>query len=60
MSRHRDEAADGLDSSRRTTVIIGAIGVLAVALVFGAWWMLSSSPSIGKGATCLLYTSRCV
>ena len=53
MDWHRDEAADGLDSSRRTTVIIGAIGVLAVALVFRAWWMLSSSPSIGKGATAL-------
>ncbi len=53
MDWHRDEAADGLDSGRRTTVIIGAIGVLAVALVFGAWWMLSSSPSIGKGATAL-------
>ena len=54
MGRHRDEAADGLDSSRRTTVIIGAIGVLAVALVFGAWWMLSSSPFIGKGVMALL------
>jgi hypothetical protein len=53
MGRHRDVAADGFDSGRRTTVIIGAIGVLAIALVFGAWWMLSSSPSIGKGATAM-------
>jgi hypothetical protein len=53
MGRHRDVAAGSVDTARRTTVIIGAVGVLAVALVFGAWWTLSSSPSIGKGATAM-------
>ncbi len=53
MGRHRDAAASVLDSGRQTTVIIGAVGVLAVALVFGAWWMLSASPSIGASASAM-------
>lgn len=53
MGKHRSEPIDGLGMGRNTTIAIGVVGALAIALVFGAWWMLSAGPSIAKGATAM-------
>ncbi len=53
MGEPRNGAGDALDPGRGATLIIVMVGALAVAMVFGAWWMLSSGPTIGKGATAM-------
>lgn len=43
MSRHR-RIADAPDPGTRAAVVIGLIGLVAVALLGGAWWYLASVP----------------
>ena len=39
--------------TNHAALVIGIAGALVVFLAFAAWWMFSSTPTIGKGATAM-------
>lgn len=53
MSRHGNDADEEVLGDHRALLVVGIVGLLAVALALGAWWILSAGPSIGKGASAL-------
>lgn len=58
MGKHRHPEADARDSGRNAALLIGAVGLLAIAAVFGMFSLFASGPAIPKSNASTLDTAR--